>query len=207
MKVTIYSTSDFMGNVVKTEATLISISKKDYAQYKDCPQVTFLPKGKRKGGYCLRATYDPYLLVIEGWGHPEPADLFNEGVKSETGLTVKHSRYMSFDKGYKTDFDQVINEHLKTCNVLLDCRATERTEKVILFPFVQEAKKVLIIEKENIDINTGAKVCFNAEVQNEQDEQHPIYSLLYEGYRSEWKEVVKIEETKYFNEKGVQLFI
>ena len=51
--------------------------------------------------------------------------------------------------------------------------------------------KTLKIEKEKIDLNTGQKVAYTATVSSERDNIHKTYSLLYEGYISEWKEVKK----------------
>jgi hypothetical protein len=49
--------------------------------------------------------------------------------------------------------------------------------------------KTIQVEKVKIDLATGKQVNYVAEVQQEQDEQHPIYTLTYEGYQSEWHEV------------------
>jgi hypothetical protein len=59
------------------------------------------------------------------------------------------------------------------------------------------------IEMQKIDLKTNASINYVADVQKEKDEAHHIYSLLYEGYRTDWKEkqmpAVKVlfEESKY----------
>jgi len=126
IKITIYSTSDFMGNVTKIEGTFNDMGQKDYAQYNAAPFITFTPRGKRTA-YIKRATYNPYLLVIEGWGHPQPADFLNEGTTDANGTTVRESRYRSFDDGYKTDFDSIINPYLSGKDVIMDIRQTVGT--------------------------------------------------------------------------------
>lgn len=117
-----------MGNVVKTEAKLIEVGRKNYAQYDNAPYVVFIPKGKRKP-FVTRATSYPYLLVIEGHGHPEPADMLGEG-KTENGVTIRQSTYSSFDEAYKTDFDAIINPYLTDKNVIVDVRQTVGKEVV-----------------------------------------------------------------------------
>lgn len=49
--------------------------------------------------------------------------------------------------------------------------------------------KTLTIEMEKIDLETKERKKFKAEVSNEKTEKHHIYSLTYEGFRSEWEEV------------------
>ncbi len=43
------------------------------------------------------------------------------------------------------------------------------------------------VEMVKIDLKTGERVELYADVANEQDTDHKIYSLTYEGYRTEWK--------------------
>lgn len=47
----------------------------------------------------------------------------------------------------------------------------------------------ITIEMEKIDLKTNQIKKFTAEVNSEQTEKHHIYSLTYEGYRTEWAEV------------------
>jgi hypothetical protein len=46
--------------------------------------------------------------------------------------------------------------------------------------------KTLEIEMIKIDLKTGKRVEYVAEVANEKTDKHYIYSLTYEGYRSDW---------------------
>lgn len=45
------------------------------------------------------------------------------------------------------------------------------------------------IQKVSIDLKTGHRTTLVATIQNERDENHKIYFLLYEGWRSEWVEI------------------
>jgi hypothetical protein len=48
--------------------------------------------------------------------------------------------------------------------------------------------KTLRVEKTLIDLKTGIKKELFAEVQQERDVNHPIYTLTYDGYQSPWEE-------------------
>jgi hypothetical protein len=120
MKVTVYWTSEFMGNVVKAEGTLIGYGRMKYAQYDDAPFVDFIPRGKRKAIRVLK-TYKPYLLVIEGWCGPDPDPM----CPPEGGM----SKYSSFNPRWKSDFDREVNERL---NVVADFREGSEYEKAVL---------------------------------------------------------------------------
>lgn len=47
----------------------------------------------------------------------------------------------------------------------------------------------ITIEMEKIDLKTKEKKKFIAELSREKTEKHHIYSLTYEGFRSDWEEV------------------
>lgn len=122
--VTIYTSSDFMGNIVKYEGWLNELGLQDYAQYRAVPYVHFVPKGKRnKVGFVK--TYDYYIYIVAGHGHPDPEELFSVKVSD----MMSTAKYRSFDDRYKTDFDPIIEGLDAT--VLLDCRKAKGTKKLI----------------------------------------------------------------------------
>ena len=45
------------------------------------------------------------------------------------------------------------------------------------------------IEKTKIDLNTGKRIEYVADVQSERDDTHTIYTLTFEGYQTPWTEV------------------
>lgn len=104
--------SEFMGTVQRYEGTLIDQGCMKYAQYENAPFVAFIPKGKRNGIRIVKG-YNPYILILKGWNHPAPEDMFGnlKGVY-KYGVTIKESKYKSFDNGYKIDFNKVIDEYL-----------------------------------------------------------------------------------------------
>lgn len=119
-----------MGSVIKREATLIEVCKKDYAQYRNVAHITYKPKGKRTN-YVTRSAYSPYILVLEGWDHPEP-DSFLGPAKTQGDVVIRESRYLSFDDRYKTDFDNIIDDYIPGKNVIVDIRHTKNTDLIKL---------------------------------------------------------------------------
>lgn len=124
-KVTIYRRSEMMGNVVKVEARSVDVERVAYAQYRDAIKLQFIPKGARKPRGLVE-TYRSSLLVLEGWGHPDPDAIFDES-KAETGtdgVTTVRGRYAAFDEGWARDFDAKIRAHLEAtgARVLWDTR-------------------------------------------------------------------------------------
>lgn len=106
--VTIYTTSEFFGSVVAHRGKLLAHGVIPYAQYKSVPYVEFIPKGKRKI-VRLQKSYKPYLIIVKGYNTPEPSGMFAEP-KTENGVIIKKSQYVSFDDNYKTDFDKILSQ-------------------------------------------------------------------------------------------------
>lgn len=110
-KVTIYTQSMF--GINKVEARLKKHGKKDYAQYKDAPYILYIKKrAKISSGW--QGDSRPYALIIEGWGHVDPASALTEKKAGNIpGITVQETRLCSFDEGYIDEFNELINEYLK----------------------------------------------------------------------------------------------
>lgn len=124
---TIYMAGEFLGNIIKTEAKDVSVTRGKYAQYSNAIFITFTPKGKRKPRSVVQ-TYKPSALILEGFGHPEPASAFKT-VSEDDSVTVKSSVYRSFDDGWRRDFDSMIAQHIeKTSAVILADFRGVRTE-------------------------------------------------------------------------------
>lgn len=117
-KATIYTSSQFMGNIIKIECTIKDFGFRKYAQYDKAAFVRYVPKGKRNEQDFIKG-YHPYILILEGHGHPEPESMF-----VDLGGGVSQSKYRSFDEKYKTDFDAAINLILPQKTVLFDVRHT-----------------------------------------------------------------------------------
>lgn len=129
-QVTIYVKTAF--GIHKSEGKLQRIGVSPYAQYSKSPFVEIIPKGKRKPvGY--RSTYQPYLVVLKGVGHPDPLDPFTSPKLSSSGLVVKETRMSSFDEGYQKEFDKVLDPVIQSSSpesILMDFRFTVGTENL-----------------------------------------------------------------------------
>lgn len=112
-KVTIYTTGDLFGNVLKREIKMTALEYKKYAQYENLLHVQGIPKGKRKEYVWRSQGRYAFFIVVEGWGHPEPASMFNEAQRDpSTGFMVSSSTYSAHDGGYIKDFMKAHWSHL-----------------------------------------------------------------------------------------------
>lgn len=109
MKATIFWKTEFFGNIASAEVTVIEHGTRKYAQYTNAPFVTFKKKGGRKA-YGIQQTYKPFICIVPGWNLDIGADDGYETVSSDNGVTVKKSRYMSFDDRMVTDFENLLKE-------------------------------------------------------------------------------------------------
>ncbi len=125
-QITVYWPGSFFGAIHKTEGTMIEHGTRPYAQYRNVPFVKLVPTGKRKP-VMIQKDYKPYLLILDGVGHPDPQDMFIDGDESSLGVTSKISKYSSFDDRWETDFDQIIDKHITESKpvVIADYRHTK----------------------------------------------------------------------------------
>lgn len=75
--VTMYIAGEFFGNIQKLECKLVAHGTKKYAQYNNAPFVNFIPKGKRSLRGVIKS-FQPYILILDGTGHPEPETVWGE---------------------------------------------------------------------------------------------------------------------------------
>ena len=121
-KVTIYFKSEFLGNVVKVEAKQIEIKVRSYAQYSQAVEFRYRKPRQRRDRGAVQ-TYQPSLLVLDGWNHPEPGESFRTIAKS-ADAELQQARYSSCDPRWESDFDALIAEHIEQtgARVLADFR-------------------------------------------------------------------------------------
>ena len=125
-KVTIYTAGQFLLAPVSTEAYLIS--HKDgvqYAQYNNAVEVVFRPKGKRKDRIYIKG-YNPFVLIVQEWGHKNPPSPFTEP-KKDGEMITKSSKYSSHDEKYLFDFNQWADK--QNFKIIADYRHTKQTKK------------------------------------------------------------------------------
>lgn len=121
-KVTIYHAQAFGINQIECTLNEIKTGLK-IAQYTNATQIIYTRKGKRKPE-SIGLTYDPYCVILEGQDHVKPlSQMIDKG-------DHQSSRYSTFDKEIKTDFNPIINQYLKEKNItpLLDIRPADSNE-------------------------------------------------------------------------------
>jgi hypothetical protein len=124
-KVTMYFQGGF--GMAKVEASRAKIEVKPHAQYARGIYVDFLPKRARRERSFVQA-YRPSLVVLEGWGHPDPDSAFLPAKPGgEPGVTVSEGRYSACDPRWQSDFDAKLAAYLEAsgAKVLHDFRGHE----------------------------------------------------------------------------------
>jgi hypothetical protein len=69
-RVTVYFMGGFGGSV-RAEASAFAHSVGPYAQHKSAVHYSLVRKGERRTRGLVQ-TYMPSLVVLDGWGHPDP---------------------------------------------------------------------------------------------------------------------------------------
>lgn len=110
-KVTIYFHGEMFGCIHKIEARSYFVQTGAYAQYSSAVACYFVPKGGRNPRG-ITQTFRPSLLILDGWGHPEPAAMFGAEETSGEGVTVSRSRHSAFASEWQTEFDATITAHV-----------------------------------------------------------------------------------------------
>ena len=133
-KATIYKAGGLFG-VTKAEVREGSVLLVPYAQYPEAASVRFKkPRAKLLRGFTVTPNHDGSgipLLVLEGWGHPDPDSIFSEVKRSGTsGLAYRESRYTLADPRYESEFNEKMDAYLadKAASVLYDGRIPTTTE-------------------------------------------------------------------------------
>lgn len=91
--------NDF-GFPVAMKCTLHGYEATTYAQHSDVVAFTVAEAGKKR--QCKRLFYNQSLAIFSGW-HDLPDDVLWETGKQENGVTVRRSRYESFDEHFLDD--------------------------------------------------------------------------------------------------------
>jgi len=121
-KVTLYFSGEMFGNYTKIEATAFDFEITNYAQYPSAVHAVFVPKRSRNVRGMWQTSH-PSLVVLEGWGHPEPAPMMDEPERCEgSGLMTSRSRFSSFDPRWAGEFRGMLATHVEKsgARVVLD---------------------------------------------------------------------------------------
>lgn len=110
-KATIYFRGELMGNVHKMEVRSFGVKTGAYAQYTSAITCKFVKKGGRSVLGFVQ-TFQPSLLILEGWGHPDPAGIWGDE-KTANGVTTRAGRHSACSPEWAKEFDSMIAEHIK----------------------------------------------------------------------------------------------
>lgn len=127
-KVTLYFRGGF--GYTRIEAKEFECERKPFAQYKSAVSFRYKEPRKRKwrGGV---QSHDPTLVVLDGWGHFSPDDPLTEATKTDTGFSVRESRFTCFSPEYDTEFTAKLAAYLEAnegVKVLEDFRGAKTHE-------------------------------------------------------------------------------
>lgn len=101
LKATIYHKTA-SGSIGKTEGFVTDVNKHG---------VTYIPARARKERMIM-SYYDPFWMVVAGWGHPTPPDPYKV-VSKTPEVEVRQGLYRSTDPRWVADFMADIGEKLK----------------------------------------------------------------------------------------------
>ena len=119
-KVTIYRKAEgFFGNVTAIKARLHEAGTMKYAQYPAAPFVIYTPFRKRNKFRHIATGYSPFLLIVEGWDAPEPADAFTAYQFAGDGVLVSSSRHLSFSPEWVNEFNAVIDPLIESGEITI----------------------------------------------------------------------------------------
>jgi hypothetical protein len=111
----------------KTECKSLSFWIAPRAQHSRAVYYQFVEKGKRKLQTFVQ-TYKPSLVVLDGLGHPDPADNMQSLGESHYdcgSATLSKTRYGSFDPRWAQEFNAQLMDYLdqnQAVKVLADFR-------------------------------------------------------------------------------------
>lgn len=111
-----------MISIVKVEVSSVSTEVGAYAQYVSAVTVRYVPKGARKARGNVE-TYAPSTVILDGWGHPDPAGMWDESTKQTdaNGTGTLRSRYSSCDPRMAADFDTMLSGYLAKTSAKVIC--------------------------------------------------------------------------------------
>jgi hypothetical protein len=114
----------------RVEACNLTWRFEKYAQFPNAARVEYTVRGKRKRQTAMITTVP--LVVLDGWGHPDPPAKFGPPEPTAGNLTAQSTRRLSCDPEWQNEFDAFLYGYLEgsKARVLLDLRKHD-PEKVI----------------------------------------------------------------------------
>ncbi len=125
-KATLYWQSpEWGGPVNKLEVKVVEHGTMKYAQYDSAPYVVFFKKRARKPRRMVIFGHDHYLLILDGWGHPDVPNPYERVESSTPGVVVERSRHLMVSGPWCDEVDEAMAGYLAEdqSRVLADYRA------------------------------------------------------------------------------------
>lgn len=100
-----------LGNILKVEVREVEVLRKPWAQYPAAVCCRYKqPRQRTWRGYT--GGYKPYLVVLDGWDHPDPQSPW-ETVSDSPDVAVSRARHSSCSDGWTNDFDGWLAAYLE----------------------------------------------------------------------------------------------
>ena len=106
----------------RIEAFDVSWSFEKYVKFQKATRVEYTIRGKRKRKTAMITTVS--LVILDGWGHPEPPPRYSPPERMSAQVTVLTTRRSSCDPEWQNEFDAFLRGYLEgsKTRVLLDLR-------------------------------------------------------------------------------------
>lgn len=109
-RATLYYRGEMFASIRKVEVSAYAVRVTGWAQYSSAVRFFFTRKGGRQVLSMLQS-YEPDMLILAGWDHPEPAPMM--GAPEVDGpVTVQRARYSSQDPRWASEFNTMINAYI-----------------------------------------------------------------------------------------------
>jgi hypothetical protein len=122
-KVTLYiQLQGLLGNIIKIQAREFEVLRRQWAQYPGAVVARWKAPRKRQWSSYSEG-YKPYLVVLKGWGHPDPCSPWKT-----IGENVQQAHHSPFSDGWNNDFDEWLEDYLASnpkTRILGDYRHTK----------------------------------------------------------------------------------
>lgn len=114
-----------LGNIYKVEAREVEVLRRQFDKWPSAVDCHFKAPNK-KNWHRYRQGYRPYLVILDGWGHPNPPPEWID-IKEDSECSVSQTRHSSCSEQWIANFDVWLSNYLKnnpSVKVLGDYRYT-----------------------------------------------------------------------------------
>ena len=120
---TLYFRQDMGLGYTKVEVSALTLKQGKWAQYSNAISGEYTRKRCKRSSMLPSQTFQPSLVVLEGWGHPQSPSIWDESTRKEgADVTTVQARYSSCDPRWSQDFRASLARYVETsgAKVLFD---------------------------------------------------------------------------------------